>query len=113
MSDREFLYHKVYSTKRWKKLRLEIYNQSNGICEYCNTFITPIKGKPSYNVHHIVELTKNNYMLEEITYNRANLQLLHQECHNKIHSRFESVSMIKKGIINFEDRDNLLNRSKK
>lgn len=115
MKEREFLYQHVYSKPLWKKTRLDIYNKKNGICGLCGGFILPIKGKPSYNVHHIIELSKNNYTDPKITYHEDNLMLLHQECHNKIHKRFQSVSMIKNDVIDFDNRDKLLNnkRSKK
>lgn len=42
-------------------------------------------------MHHIIHLTPDNVNNPEISLNQDNLMLLCNECHNKIHGRFEDA----------------------
>lgn len=52
-----------------------------GRCEKCGAIGT--------EVHHIIHLTEKNVIDPEVSLNQENLLLLCNECHNKVHGRFE------------------------
>lgn len=83
---------KVYKTKLWtEEIRPYIFDREDGKCQYCGALILG-----SYHVHHIIELTEQNYQDYNIAFNVDNLMLLHKECHDMIHERFG----YKKTIVN-------------
>ena len=65
----------VYNTKRWKKFRRAYFASKNGICEIC--------GAPGEVVHHIEELTLDNYLDPFVVYAEENVQLVCWSCHEK------------------------------
>lgn len=101
---RQFLYNNVYSLIRWRKLREDFYIYKGGICDMCGIYIIRRPRRATFNVHHITELTADNYKDDYITYNYNNLMLLHVECHNKIHNRYQKNEIIADDKINFKDR---------
>ena len=77
-------YQKLLNSKRWKMLRAEVFQRSNGLCELClkEGILTP-----GVDVHHIrpVEQAKTVQEMERLAYNPANCQLLCIACHIKVH----------------------------
>lgn len=65
----------VYNTKRWKKFRRAYFQTANGTCEIC--------GAPGEVVHHIEELTLDNYLDPFVVYAEDNVQLVCWACHEK------------------------------
>lgn len=54
------------------------------ICEHCGK---PIVKAYDCILHHIVELTEENYTDANISLNPENIALVHHRCHNKIHDK--------------------------
>lgn len=65
----------VYNTKRWKKFRRSYFEIAHGTCEIC--------GAPGEIVHHIEELTLDNYLDPNVVYAIDNVQLVCWSCHEK------------------------------
>lgn len=74
---------KIYKTKEWEEVRKAVIQRDKGICYFCGKLV----GKRA-NVHHLIELTDNNYNDENIAFNMDNLVTCHHECHNEYHERF-------------------------
>ena len=72
---------KFYKSDKWKIARAIKIASVNGLCEECNNIGT--------EVHHIIHLTPDNICDPTITVNQDNLKLLCNECHNKVHGRFQ------------------------
>lgn len=78
-----------YKSRTWQNFRERvIFNRTreDGLvyCELC--------GKPIINkivCHHIEELTEWNVNDPNISLNEDNISLLHIDCHNKLHDRFQ------------------------
>lgn len=70
-----------YRGDKWNKARAIKMASANSKCEKC--------GAVGCEVHHIIHLTPDNVNDPEISLNQDNLMLLCNECHNKIHGRFE------------------------
>lgn len=77
----------VYLSPRWKKIREEVINRDHAVCYFCKKLILG-----SIHVHHIIELTEENYQDEDIAFNTDNLVCSHHKCHNVHHHRFSAVS---------------------
>ena len=79
-----------YRSNKWQKFREKVIfdrTNDNGMC-YC-----ALCGKPITNkivCHHVEELTEYNVSDPNISLNPDNIELLHIDCHNKIHDRFQS-----------------------
>lgn len=73
---------KFYKSDKWKIARAIKIASANGICQECNK-------NPGTEVHHIIHLTPDNICDPTITVNQDNLKLLCNECHNKVHGRFQ------------------------
>ena len=79
-----------YKSRQWQNFRERvIFNRTreDGLvyCELC--------GKPIVNkivAHHIDELTEYNVNDPDISLNEDNISLLHIDCHNKLHDRFQT-----------------------
>ena len=80
---------KFYNSKEWLLFRQEILlsRRKDGriICEKCNKAIVISK---HMQVHHIVELTEDNYKDVSISLNPENVLVWCHICHNKHHGRF-------------------------
>lgn len=79
-----------YTDDIWREFRNVLMLQranENGdvICEYCGK---PIDAKYDCIGHHITPLTLENVNDANISLNPDNVQLVHFNCHNKIHSRY-------------------------
>ena len=72
---------KFYKSDRWKVARAIKIASVNGLCEEC--------GRVGNEVHHIIHLKPDNVSDPTISVNQDNLKLLCNECHNKVHGRFQ------------------------
>lgn len=73
---------KVYSSKKWKLMRLAYIDQ-HPLCEICQQ-----KGiiSPAVDVHHRISFTDFEGLQRlEMAYNPQNLMALCKECHTNIH----------------------------
>lgn len=83
---------KFYHSKKWLQFRQVVIMErqdENGqsICEYCGQ---PIAKPYDLVIHHKIELTDDNVDDAAVTLNPENVQIVHFQCHNKIHERFSS-----------------------
>ena len=80
---------KFYNSDEWKIFRQQIIlsRRKNGvvICENCGKMIVISK---HMQVHHIIELTEDNYKDAHISLNPDNVKVWCHICHNKHHKRF-------------------------
>lgn len=79
-----------YKSRAWTNFRDRvIFNRTreDGLC-YCELCGKPITNK--IVCHHIEELTEWNVNDPDISLNEDNISLLHIDCHNKLHDRFQS-----------------------
>jgi len=75
---------RFYNSVLWRQVRALVIERDMGICRYCGEYI--VDGPPE--VHHVVELTEQNYADPEISLNPELLETLHHECHDARHGRF-------------------------
>lgn len=81
-----------YTGQDWRNLRLRLMNERTDksgalICAYCHK---PILKPYECIAHHKQELTEANYQDSSISLNPANIMLIHHQCHNKIHKKFNA-----------------------
>lgn len=80
---------KFYNSKPWLLFRQQIIlsRRKNGkvICEKCGKTIVVSK---HIQVHHLEELTEDNYTDVSISLNPDNVEVWCHNCHNKHHNRF-------------------------
>lgn len=85
-----------YNSKEWKNFRQTIILQrmlEEGIpCEDCGKIIHSLG---DVQVHHIIELNKNNLNDYNISLNPDNVKILCHKCHNDIHGRFSKEKVVK------------------
>lgn len=96
MEKQNILIRRFYRSDKWKIARAMKIAEAGGRCEKC--------GAVGTEVHHIIHLTSENVVDPEISLNQENLMLLCNECHNKVHGRFEGN---KKGVY-FDDLGNFV-----
>lgn len=81
--------YNFYRSDNWTNLLKVIKSErldSDGfnICEYCGR---PIVRAYDCIGHHKIYLTEENYIDANISLNPDNIQLVHHQCHNKIHDK--------------------------
>lgn len=71
-----------YGSPAWKRTRQAYKESVGGLCEDCKA-----KGiiRAGDVVHHVIPLSVDNVHSEAITLNFANLRLLCDECHARVH----------------------------
>ena len=74
---------KVYKTTRWKKIRQAVIDRDKDICYFCHRLILKRR-----TIHHLQELSEENWNDEEVAYNLDNLVECHDDCHNIHHKRW-------------------------
>lgn len=79
----------VYKTRLWEETRKAVLERDRGICYFCGKLIA---NRPT--VHHLIELTDQNYTDFDIAYNMDNLVACHDYCHNEFHERFSKKSIV-------------------
>jgi hypothetical protein len=82
-----------YASEAWQRFRMVIIMQRGLRCEYCKELVAKAS---DLTLHHLKELTPENFMDANISLNPDNVMVVHHDCHNKIHGRFGYV--IEKGV---------------
>lgn len=82
-------FSQVYKSPEWEPARQFVIARAQGLCEECMRHGRIEAGK---EVHHIVELTEENWRNWDIAYNPDNLELLCADCHNSQHGRCSGLS---------------------
>lgn len=73
-----------YNSTLWKKQRKYILQRDNFMCTEVGCH------RPATEVHHIIELSKDNINDSNITLNENNLRSLCHDCHTRITSEMKS-----------------------
>ncbi len=77
----------VYHSQRWKnQVRPAVIRRDKYICYFCGKLILN-----RLDVHHIIELTEENYTDENIAFGLDNLVSSHKKCHDIHHHRFSPM----------------------
>lgn len=84
---------KIYKTKLWKQIRLDVISRDRSICYFCGKLVAK-----RATVHHLEELNEENYTDWDVAFNMDNLVCCHAECHDHHHERFG----YKPSIVNFD-----------
>ncbi|MDS1005308.1 HNH endonuclease [Clostridium sporogenes] len=84
---------KFYKSKEWGNFRKIILAERGPVCQQCKKIIRESK---HIQLHHKEELTPTNVTDVNITLNPDNIEVLCQECHNKLHGRWCKGQTIKK-----------------
>ena len=91
---------KFYKSKRWQKCRKGYVEIMNGICEVC--------GDIGSEVHHVIELTRENVSDPMIALNYENFQLLCHSCHDK--TKKNRLGAPIREDVRFDEMGNLIER---
>lgn len=76
---------KFYKSKEWIDFRKIILAERGPVCKHCKKIIIESR---HIQLHHKEELTPTNITDVNITLNPDNIEVLCQECHNKLHGRW-------------------------
>ena len=85
----EYWQRAVYKSPRWEKLRQEVINRDRDICYFCKRIILKKR-----TIHHIIELSEENYSDENIAFNLDNLVECHKYCHDIHHDRLSKRTLV-------------------
>lgn len=85
----EYWQRAIYKSDRWEKLRLQVIERDRDICYFCKRIILKKR-----TIHHLIELTEENYSDESIAFNLDNLVECHKSCHDIYHDRFSKQSIV-------------------
>lgn len=83
----------VYKDPRWEYCRQAVINRDRDICYFCGKLITKRR-----TIHHIIEITKDNFSDPMIAFNLDNLVECHADCHDQHHGRFSKQSIVNKDL---------------
>jgi 5-methylcytosine-specific restriction enzyme A len=78
---------RFYKSKEWRSIREIVIKRDMNICQMCESLVLS-----RVIVHHVDEVTNDNYQDINIILNSENLEVLCFKCHNKVHF------FLKKGI---------------
>lgn len=78
---------KFYKSKAWRKCRDAYYESQHGLCEKC--------GGAGLIVHHKERLTPRNINEVAVTLNWDLLELLCQDCHNRVDAKASTAEGLK------------------
>jgi predicted kinase len=94
-----------YKGDDWQQCKAQVLNDrlrgGEVRCEYCGEIIVKSFNPNKNNnagamvFHHVIPLTKLNVNDAAISINPANIQILHWQCHNKVHKRFCNGSTLR------------------
>lgn len=73
-----------YKSEQWRKFRPTIISSRKPVCWQCGEIF---KGDDTIVVHHKEELTLSNVNDYNVSLNPDNVEMVHHECHNKIHEK--------------------------
>lgn len=85
----EYWKAQVYKDPRWAYLRKAVIKRDRDICYFCGKLITKRR-----TIHHIIELTPDNYSDPMVAFNLDNLVECHCDCHNQHHDRWGKPTIV-------------------
>lgn len=93
---RDKRYKKLLNSKRWMKVKRQVWQRAEGLCERCKRDGIAERGvpyiTPGVDCHHIkpVESAKTEQEMERLAYDVNNIELLCIPCHIKTHQEMRS-----------------------
>ena len=98
----EYYRKAVYKDPRWAYLRKAVIDRDRDICYFCGKLILKRR-----TIHHLIEITPDNYSDPQIAFNLDNLVECHDTCHNIYHDRFSKHTIVNPDLtINYNKRGN-------
>lgn len=85
----EYWQRAIYNSERWEKTRLQVIERDRDVCYFCKRIILRKR-----TIHHLIELSEENYKDESIAFNLDNLVECHKSCHDIYHDRFGKKSIV-------------------
>lgn len=73
-----------YKSDAWRNFRLQLIAERGLRCEHCGG---RVQRSEDLTLHHIKELTADNVSDVMISLNPENIQIVHHNCHTRIHQR--------------------------
>ena len=89
-------YQKLLNSKRWMKVKRQVWQRAEGLCERCKRDGIAERGvpyiTPGVDCHHKipVESAKTEQEMERLAYDVNNIELLCIPCHIKTHQEMHS-----------------------
>ena len=89
-------YQKLLNSKRWMKVKRQVWQRASGLCERCKRDGIAERGvpyiTPGVDCHHKipVESAKTEQEMERLAYDVNNIELLCIPCHIKTHQEMHS-----------------------
>ena len=89
-------YQRLLNSKRWMKVKRQVWQRAEGLCERCKRDGIAERGvpyiTPGVDCHHIkpVESAKTEQEMERLAYDVNNIELLCIPCHIKTHQEMRS-----------------------
>ena len=89
-------YQKLLNSKRWMKVKRQVWQRASGLCERCKRDGIAERGAPyitpGVDCHHKipVESAKTEQEMERLAYEVNNIELLCIPCHIKTHQEMRS-----------------------
>jgi len=93
---RDKRYQKLLNSKRWMKVKRQVWQRAEGLCERCKRDGIAERGvpyiTPGVDCHHKipVESAKTEQEMERLAYDVGNIELLCIPCHIKTHQEMHS-----------------------
>ena len=93
---RDKRYQKLLNSKRWMKVKRQVWQRAEGLCERCKRDGIAERGvpyiTPGVDCHHKipVESAKTEQEMERLAYDVNNIELLCIPCHIKTHQEMRS-----------------------
>ena len=89
-------YQRLLNSKRWMKVKRQVWQRASGLCERCKRDGIAERGvpyiTPGVDCHHKipVESAKTEQEMERLAYDVGNIELLCIPCHIKTHQEMRS-----------------------
>ena len=93
---RDARYQRLLNSKRWMKVKRQVWQRAEGLCERCKRDGIAERGvpyiTPGVDCHHKtpVESAKTEQEMERLAYDVNNIELLCIPCHIKTHQEMHS-----------------------
>lgn len=93
---RDKRYQRLLNSKRWMKVKRQVWQRASGLCERCKRDGIAERGvpyiTPGVDCHHKipVESAKTEQEMERLAYDVNNIELLCIPCHIKTHQEMRS-----------------------
>ena len=84
-----------YASQAWQAFRMRLIAERGTCCQHCGGLIAKAS---DITLHHIQELTLENYKDTCLSLNPDNILIIHKECHNKLHRRYKDPNSYERHV---------------